>query len=131
MHNGTKFQIWNEYFPNQFHQLKNKFGINLGMTHNTPKVIKTKLHNSQWRSKWSTVSPQCWHIMHQSIKSKPLNLKLSPVKILFQVTHQTKKETRLGTLTHTIPRKDNWRRVSQLVRIRSDVKIPIRLQLPS
>ena len=45
MHNRTKFQIWDECFPNQFHQPKSKFGIDLGMTHDTPKVIKTKLHN--------------------------------------------------------------------------------------
>ena len=53
--------------------------------------------------KWSTVSPQCQHIMHQSTKSNLLNLKLSPVGILFQAAHQTKKETHLGAFTLHIP----------------------------
>ena len=34
--------------------------------------------------------------MHQSTKTNLLNLKLFPVRILFQATHQTKKETHLG-----------------------------------
>ena len=103
MHNGTRFQIWDEYFPSQFHQPKSKPGIDLDITHDKPKVINTKLHNrfviSQWRSKWSTVSPQWRHIMFQSTNSNLLNLKLSPIRILFQATHQTKKETRLEALT--------------------------------
>ena len=37
--------------------------------------------------------------MYQSTKTNLLNLKLSPVRILFQATHQTKKETRLGAFT--------------------------------
>ena len=45
MHNGTKFQIWDECFLNQFHQPKSKSGIDLGITQDKPKVIKTKLHN--------------------------------------------------------------------------------------
>ena len=45
MHNGTKFQTWDECFPNQFHQPKSKSGIDLGITQDKPKVIKTKLHN--------------------------------------------------------------------------------------
>ena len=103
MHNETKFQIWDECFPSQFHQPKSKSGIDLGITQDKPKVVKTKLYNqyavSQWRSKWSTVSPLWRHIMHQSTNSNLLHLKLSPIRILFQATHQTKKETRLGALT--------------------------------
>ena len=57
------------------------FGTVLGKTHEIPKDLRTKLHNqwafSQWRSKWSIISPQRWHIIHQSTKSKPLSLKLS------------------------------------------------------
>ena len=45
MHNGTKFHIWDECFPNQFHQPKSKSGIDLGTTQDRSKVIKTKLHN--------------------------------------------------------------------------------------
>ena len=39
------FQIWNKCFPNQFHQPKSKSGIDLGITQDKPKVIKTKLLN--------------------------------------------------------------------------------------
>ena len=103
MHNGTKFQIWDECFPSQFHQPKSKSRIDLDIAQDKPKVINTKLHNrsaiSQGRSKWSTVSPQWRHIMHQSTNSNLLNLKLSPVRILFQATHQIKKKTHLGALT--------------------------------
>ena len=35
----------------------------------------------------------------QFTNSNLLNLKLSPVRILFQATHQTKKEIHLGALT--------------------------------
>ena len=98
-HNGTKFQNFEECFPNQFHQPKSKFETVLAKTHKIPKEWKKKFHNqwviSQWSSKWSTVSPQQQHIIHRSTKSKPLSLKLSPVKILSQATVQTKKETHL------------------------------------
>ena len=102
-HNGTKFQMLDECFPNQFHQPKRKLGTVLGRTHEIRKDLRTKLHNwwafSQWSSKWSTVSLQRRHIMHQSTKSKPLSLKLSPVRILFQAIVQTKKETHPRALT--------------------------------
>ena len=107
MHNGTKFRIWDECFPNQFQQPKSKSGIDLGITQDKPKDYKAKHHNqwviSQWRSKWSTVSPQWRHIMHQFTRTNLLNLKLSPVRILFQATHQIKKETCLGAFTLQIP----------------------------
>ena len=41
--------------------------------------------------------------MHQSTKSIPLPLKLSPVRILFHIAVDTKKETRLGALTFQTP----------------------------
>ena len=44
-HNGTKFQIPKECFPNQFHQLKRVSAIDLGKTHEIPKDLKAKLHN--------------------------------------------------------------------------------------
>ena len=111
-HNGTKFQIFEECFPNQFHQPKSKSETVLGKTHKIPKDLKTNFHNqwaiSQWSSKWSIVSPQQRHIIHRPTKSKPLSLKLSPVKILFQATLQTKKETHLGALTFQIPFQVLW-----------------------
>ena len=102
-HNETKFQMLDECFPNQFHQPKRKSATDLERTHGIPKVLKTELHKRwafpQWSNKWSNVSPQKRHMMHQSTKSKPLLRKLSPVRILSQATIQTKKETRLDALT--------------------------------
>ena len=84
MHNGTKFQIWDECFPSQFHQPKSKSGIELDITQDKPKVIKTKLHNrcaiSQWRSKWSTVSPLWRQLL---IPSHENSYKISSSKIYY------------------------------------------------
>ena len=44
-HNGTKFQMLEECFPNQFYQPKKVSAIVLGKTHEMPKDLKTKLHN--------------------------------------------------------------------------------------
>ena len=44
-HNGTKFQMLDECFPNQFHQLKRKSDTVHEETHEIPKVRKTKHHN--------------------------------------------------------------------------------------
>ena len=43
MPNGTKFQIWDECFPNRFHQPKSKSGIDLAK--DKSKVLKIKVHN--------------------------------------------------------------------------------------
>ena len=92
----------NECFSNQFHYPKSRSRTVFSRTHKIPKGLKTKLHNrwafSQWSNK-STVTPQIWHIMHQSTKSKLLSPKLSPIRILFQVTVQTKNETHQGALS--------------------------------
>ena len=44
-HNGAKFQMLEECFPNQFHQLKRVSATDLDKTHEIPKDLKTKLHN--------------------------------------------------------------------------------------
>ena len=44
-HNGTKFQMLDECFPNQFHQLKRKFDTVHEGTHEIPKIRKTKHHS--------------------------------------------------------------------------------------
>ena len=44
-HNGAKFQMLDECFPNQFHQPKRVSAIDLSKTHEIPKDLKTKLHN--------------------------------------------------------------------------------------
>ena len=122
----TKKQIWDRSKNNPRQAKSSKGKAPQPISHLTMK-------------KWSTVSPQCRHIMNQSTKSNLLNLKLSPVGILFQAAHQTKKETRLGAFTlhrslyspYTFSRKDNGGGILQFVTIRPDVKIPIRFQLPS
>ena len=44
-HDGTKFQMLDECFPNQFHRPKRVSAIDLGKTHEIPKDLETKLHN--------------------------------------------------------------------------------------
>ena len=106
-HNGAKFQMLDKCFPGQFHQPKRVSITDLGKTHKIPKDLKTKLHNRwalpQWSSKWSTISPLQWHIMHQSTKSIHLPLKLSHVRILSHTAIHTKKETCRGALTVQTP----------------------------
>ena len=76
-HNGTKFQMLDECFPNQFPQPKRKSATNLERTHKIPKVIKTKLHKRwtfpQCSIKWSTVSPQQQQISQQIQNSYSAN----------------------------------------------------------
>ena len=124
-----------ECFPNQFHQSKSRYGIVLGMTHETPKDVKIKLHNwwafSQWSSKWSTISPQRWHnaLVHKIklLKSQVITRKDA---IPSNIPNKTGNTPRSLSSPNTLPRKDNKGRTSQLVIKCLDVKIPIRLQLP-
>ena len=44
-HNGGKFQMLDECFPNQFHQPRRVSATDLGKTHKIPKDLKTKLHS--------------------------------------------------------------------------------------
>ena len=71
-HNGVQFQISEECFPNQFpHPSKRSFTLS-GITHATPKDLKTKFHNQwaspQWSKRWSIDSPSHLHMQHQSTK---------------------------------------------------------------
>ena len=56
---GTKFQTFEERFPNQFLQLASMSITLLGRTQETPKDLRAKLHNQntlpQCRSRWSTL----------------------------------------------------------------------------
>ena len=71
-HHRAKFQMLDECFSNQFHQPKRKSVNDLERTHETPKVLKTKLHKRwafpQCSNKWSTIFPQQRHMTHQSTK---------------------------------------------------------------
>ena len=94
---GTKFQTFEECFPNQFIQPASKSITLLGRTQETPKDLRAKLHNRktspQCRSKWSTLSPLHLHRQHQSIIVQPLFLKWSVVRTLTNAAVPTKNDT--------------------------------------
>ena len=92
---GTKVQIFEVCFPNQFLQVANKSITLLGNTQTTPNDQKAKLHNQdtspQCNSRWSTLSPLHLQRQHQSIIVKPLLLKWLVVRIFPHAIIQTKK----------------------------------------
>ena len=65
-----------EILPNKFLHPNKRPTTLFSMTHWSPNIEKTKLHNSygtsQCNNKLSTISPLCQHIQHQSTRKSPL-----------------------------------------------------------
>ena len=99
-HVGTRFQIEEECFPNQFCQANKRSKTRPDNTQWTPKVRNTKFHNppaiGQCNKRWLVVSPPPWHIPHHSAITYPLCWRLSLVRIFPHAAVQTKKLTLLG-----------------------------------
>ena len=90
-HSGSRFQIYDECFPNQFLRSNKRSSTLLG-TYPIPKVLKTMLHKtyatSQWINNWSIVSPSHQHMQHQPADKKPHLIRLSHVKTLKLLSNQ-------------------------------------------
>ena len=87
-------------------QLTNRSTTLIGITHCTPNKHKTNNHSflatRQCHNRWSTDSPSCLHIQHQSTIGILRLLKLTTVRIFPKRAIQVKKATFVGTLTFQI-----------------------------
>jgi len=104
---GTIFQTAALLGLPDFHQQANKSITLLGITQDIPNRVKTWVHRveatSQWRRRWSTVSPSLLHKQHLSTMMILLFLRLSTVSILPRAADHEKKAALEGAwVRHTL-----------------------------
>jgi len=104
---GTIFQTAALLGLPDFHQQANKSITLLGITQDIPNRVKTWVHRveatSQWRRRWSTVSPSLLHKQHLSTMTILLFLRLSTVSILPRAADHEKKAALEGAwVRHTL-----------------------------